>query len=69
MGTDSQTRPHDHFAKWGEKGPNNSTRVAQNNSMIVKCLQESLTKAAVLQITPHIASVTVDLVMMTPLLF
>ena len=37
--------------------------------MMVKSLQATLTKATSLQITPHIASVTINSVVMAPLLF
>ena len=55
--------------KWRENGANNSRRSAQNNAIMVKCLKTSLTKAAPLQKMPHLSSVTVGLVVMSPLLF
>ena len=55
--------------KWGESGTHSNTRGAKNNSIMVKSLQTTFTNDASLLITPHIASVTVDSVVVAPLLF
>ena len=40
------------FAKWAENDTHNSTRGTQNNAMMVKCLQASLTNPMLYQLYP-----------------
>ena len=68
METNFQSRTQDHLCKMGENGANNSERYTKqcNDGEVPPSI---ITKAAALQIMPHLASVTVDLVVMAPLPF